>query len=119
MSERLAGVGENIAISPSDRARVFVPQPARDRIVGLDLPELTSSGPLAGGHEPSYVSVDAGSRVLLAISEDGTAITSVDLHNDTKLPDQSVPAGPGATVDGPERGRLIDYHVTGPGGIIH
>ena len=119
MSAPLAEVGENIATSPTDQAAVFVPQPGLGRVVALDLPGLQPRDRLAVGHKPSHVGIDSGSKVLLALSEEGTEVTSVDLRENTILPTQQVPAGPLSEVEGPKRGRLIDYHVVGPKGIFH
>lgn len=119
MSAPLGGVGENIALSPTDQGAVFVPQPDRGRIAALDLPSLEQRDTLELGHAPSQVSIDSGSKVLLALSEDGTTITGADLRDNTTLPVHKAPAGPRSEVEGPKRGRLIDYHVVGPKGIFH
>lgn len=119
LSGRLAEVGENITTSPAGHGGVYVPQPGLDRIAILGLSDLRPRGKLHVGHGPSYVSVDSGSQTLLALSENGRTVTGVDLADGGMLPARTVPGGPLSEVEGPKRGRLIDYHVLGPQGIVH
>ncbi len=117
LSAPLPDVGENLTTSTTVRGAVYVPQPSLDRVAVLGLRDLRRLGTFPAGPSPSYVAMDAGSQVLLALSEDGSTVTGVKLRGFTTLPPQEVQAGPKAEVDGPARGRLVEYFVAGPRGI--
>lgn len=119
LSAPLQDVGENLATSLEVRGAVYVPQPSLDRVAMLGLRDLRRLGTFPAGPKPSHVDVDTGSQLLLALSEDGTTVTGVWLRGLSSIPRQEVDAGPKAEVDAAKRGRPIDYHVTGPGGIAH
>jgi hypothetical protein len=119
LSEPFPDVGENIMPSPTDEAVAFLPQPRLGRVAVIDIATLRQVGTLRAGPAPSYLAVDSGSKVLLALSEDGSTVTSVDLLDDEVLATNAVWFGPEAEVDGPPRGRLIEFHVVGPAGVAH
>lgn len=119
LSEPLRDVGENVATSPTDASVVYVPQPRLDRVAVVSADNLRRVGTLQAGPSPSYVAEDSGSRMLLALSADGSTVTAVDLHGNELASSRKVQAGPEAEVGGGKRGRRIDYHLTGPGGIAH
>lgn len=119
LSGRFPDVGENIVTSPTGNDVVYLPQPKRDRVAVVGVENLRQVKTLRAGPAPSFVAKDSGSKVLLALSEDGSTVTKVDLQNSTVLPSEDVQAGPEAELDGPKRGRRIEYHVAGPAGIAH
>lgn len=119
MSSALDDTGRNVVTDPTGDDAVFVPQPRKDRIVELGLPNLRKKAVLDLGRSPSQVAVDSGSRTLLALSEDGTRISGMRLRTGETLPTRRSSGGPTAELDGPNRGRLIDYHVLGPKGVSH
>lgn len=119
LSPPLPDVGENLATSRTVGGVVYVPQPFLDRVAVLSLRDLRPLGTFQAGHSPSYVAMDVGSQVLLALSEDGSTVTGARVRGFTTLPPQEVQAGPEAELDGSERGRLVEYHVAGPRGIAH
>ncbi|WP_233608540.1 hypothetical protein [Nocardia stercoris] len=43
----------------------------------------------------------------------------MELHRNIRLSSTRVDAGPGATVRGANRGRQLEFHVVGPGGVTH
>lgn len=111
-------LGRNIQISDADERRVFVPQPAHGRVAVVDLTSLRQIGDFDAGPAPAYLAADAGMQVLLALSEDGSSVTPVDLHGYRKL-GTARSAEPAATIDGANRGRQIEYHLYGPSGISY
>lgn len=119
LSEPLRDVGENVATSPTDGNVVYVPQPRLDRVAVVSAGNLRRVGTLQAGPSPSFVAEDSGSRMLLALSADGSTVTAVDLHGNELASSRKVQAGPEAEVGGGKRGRRIDYHLSGPGGIAH
>jgi hypothetical protein len=109
--------GRNIQISQKDHRQVFVPQPERGRVVVVDLTALQPTGAFDAGPAPAYVAEDAGMRVLLALSADGSSVTPVDQYGYRALPTARVGGAPASSIDGANRGREIDYHLYGPSGI--
>jgi hypothetical protein len=116
LSEPLA-VGQNLQISQADDRNIFVPQPDRNRVAVVGLADLRQIGEFDAGPTPAYLAEDAGMRVLLALSADGSMITPVDQYGYRKLPGANVTGGATAIIDGANRGRSIEYHVYGPSGI--
>jgi hypothetical protein len=111
-------VGENL-VTRVTTGMVYLPQPELDRVALVSDADLRQVGTVAAGPAPSFLALDSGADDLLALSQDRTTATPVDLHDHTVLPSQTLSAGEEAELDGAQRGRLIDYHVTGPGGITH
>ncbi|WP_406816703.1 hypothetical protein [Mycobacterium sp. M23085] len=110
--------GRNLQISQKDERVVFVPQPDRGRVAAVDLDTLRQVNDFDAGPAPAYLAQDAGLRMLLALSADGTAVTPVDQYGYRKLPTAVTGTGADA-IDGANRGRELDYHLYGPSGIRH
>jgi hypothetical protein len=110
-------VGRNLQISQKDAGHVFVPQPQRGKVAVLDLTTLRQVDEFGAGPAPAYLSENAGMRVLLALSADGSSVTPVDEYGFRKLATAEIPGDPSTTIDGANRGRDIEYHVYGPSGI--
>lgn len=109
--------GRNLQISQMDDRHVFVPQPRRGRVAVVDIATLESVDHVDAGPAPDYLSEDAGMRILLALSADGTSVTPVDQYGYRKLPTAKVTGDPADSIDGSTRGRDIDYHLYTPSGI--
>jgi hypothetical protein len=71
------------------------------------------------GPAPKYLSTDVGAQALWALSADGKTVTGVDVYSPDRVATMPVDAGPTAKVDGPERERLVEYHVISAAGIMH
>ncbi|MDG3013823.1 hypothetical protein [Speluncibacter jeojiensis] len=111
------GAGRDIEISELDDRHVFVPQPGAGRVAVVDLDGLRPVGALTAGPAPAYLAQDAGARLLLALSADGTHVTAVNLHRRTALATAEVPGDAQSTIDGANRGDVVEYHLYGPGEI--
>lgn len=111
------GSGRNLQISQKDQRHVFVPQPERGKVVVVDIASLRPVGEFDAGPAPAYLAEDAGMRVLLALSADGSSVTPVDQYGFRKLPTTHVTGEPADTIVGANRGREIDYHLYGASGI--
>lgn len=109
--------GRNIQISRADDRHVYLPQPDRGRVAVVDLATLRVTDDFDAGPAPAYLAEDAGMRVLLALSADGTAVTPVQEHGHRQLATATVNGDPTDTIDGANRGRAIDYHLYGRSGI--
>lgn len=108
--------GRNVQISQRDDGQVFVPQPRRGSVALVDLASLRSVASVDAGPAPSYLSEDAGMRLLLALSADGSMVTPVEEYGYRKLPSANI-AGSAETIDGDNRGRTVSYHSYGHSGI--
>jgi hypothetical protein len=111
-------VGKDLVTGITE-AVVYLPQPQLGRVAVVSDGDLRQVGTLRAGPSPFFLALDSGSDDLLALSEDCSTVTPVDLHDNATLPSQDVHVGPEAELEGAQRGRRIDYHVAGPGGIIH
>ncbi|WP_419866425.1 hypothetical protein [Mycobacterium kyorinense] len=109
--------GRNLQISQMDDRNVFVPQPQRGVVGIVDIGSLRPVGQFEAGPAPNYLSEDAGMRILLALSADGTTVTPVDQYGYRKLPTATITGDRADSIDGSTRGREIDYHVYAPSGI--
>jgi hypothetical protein len=118
LSEPLA-IGRNLQISQADDRNVFVPQPEQNRVAVVSLADLVPIGTLDAGPAPAYLSEDAGMRVLLALSADGSTVTPVDQYGLRKLPSAKLTGGAATIIDGANRGRAIEYHLYGSSGILY
>jgi len=116
LSAPIPGLGEDLV---TGEEVVYLPQPELGRVSVVSDTDLRPRGTLQAGPSPSFLAVDSGSDDLLALSGDRSTVTPVDLHNNRVLPSKEVHAGPQAELDGAKRGRRIDYHLAGPGGITH
>lgn len=118
LSAPFPDIGEDL-VTRITQGLVYVPQPHLGRIALISDSDLRQVGVMQAGPSPSYLSLDSGSDHLLALSEDRTSVTPVDLHTGTVLAAEDIRARPPAEIDGAKRGRRIDYHVAGPDGIAH
>ncbi|OBK38942.1 hypothetical protein A5658_25340 [Mycobacterium sp. 1245111.1] len=109
--------GRNLQIGRKNEQHVFVPQPQRNTVAVLDLGTMRKVDEFDAGPAPAYLSEDAGMRVLLALSADGSSVTPVDEYGFQKLPAASVAGDPADILDGSNRGRTIEYHICGPSGV--
>ncbi|MGH3620332.1 MAG: YncE family protein [Sciscionella sp.] len=119
LSAPFPDVGEDLVTRATAGGRGYLPQPHLGRIALVNIGNLRQVGTLQAGPSPSFLAVNSGSDTLLALSEDRSTVTPVDLHDHKALPAQHVHAGAEAELDAAKRGRRIDYHVAGPGGITH
>jgi hypothetical protein len=108
-------LGRNLQISQMDDRHVFVPQPSRNKVAVVDLGTLRQVDEFDAGPAPAYLAEDAGMRILLALSADGSSVTPVDQYGYRKLPTAKVDRAD--SIDGSNRGREIGYHLFGPSGI--
>lgn len=111
------GSGRNLQISQKDDRHVFVPQPERGKVAVVDIATLQPVAEFDAGPAPSYLAEDAGMRVLLALSADGSSVTPVDEYGFRKLTTADVTGGPADTIDGANRGRQIEYRLYGASGV--
>jgi hypothetical protein len=118
VSAPFADVGENLVTRVSGTG-VYVPQPHLGRVVVVGETDLRPVSALRAGPSPSWLAVDSGADDLLALSQDHSRVTPVDLHDNAVAPSQAVQAGADAEVDGAQRGRRIDFHLTSAAGIVH
>lgn len=118
-SAPLPGTGPNLQISPVDKGTALLSEPDRHAVALIRLSDLAAIGTLPAGPAPSYLALDSGLRVLLALARDGSTVTPVDLHRREALSPTVVDAGPHAELDGANRSREVEFHVYGPDGISH
>jgi hypothetical protein len=109
--------GRNLQISQIDDRHVFVPQPQRGAVAVIDIATLRSVDHFDARPAPDYLSEDAGMRILLALSADGSTVTPVEQYGYRKLPAAKITGDRADSIDGSNRGRYIDYHVYSPSGI--
>jgi hypothetical protein len=111
------GSGRNIQISRKDDRQVYLPRPESGSVAVVDLATLHEVDEFDAGPTPAYLAEDAGMRVLLALSADGSSVTPVDQYGYRRLPTAVIAGGPADMIDGANRGREIGYHLYGPSGI--
>lgn len=111
-------VGENLVTRVTSGV-VYVPQPRLGRVAEVGETDLRVVSTVRAGPSPSWLALDSGADHLLALSQDHSRVTAVDLHDQAVAPSQRVQAGPDAEVDGAQRGRRIDFHVSSAAGIVH
>lgn len=119
LSAALPDVGANVVAGLPSQSRAYVPQPGLGRVAVLDVPTLRQIGTLQVGPAPNYLATDVGASILLALSRNGTRVTGTDLRDSTVVATQRVHAGSDAALVGPARERLVEFHLTGPNGIVH
>jgi hypothetical protein len=118
LSAPFADVGENL-VTRASGAMVYLPQPQLGRVVVVGETDLRPASTLWAGPSPSLLAVDSGADDLLALSQDRSRVTPVDLHDNSVAPPQTVQPEPGVELDGAQRGRRIDFHVSSAAGIVH
>jgi hypothetical protein len=118
LSAPFSDVGEDVVARISE-AVVYLPQPRLSRVAVVSDRDLHQVTILQDGPAPSFLALDSGAEDLLALSQDRSTVTPVDLHDNRVLPATNVHPGLAAELDGAKRGRRIDYHLAGPGGITH
>lgn len=111
------GAGHNLQISQKDERVAFVGRPEREAVAAIDLHSLEVVDQFDAGPAPSYLSEDAGQRVLLALSADGKSVTPVEQYGYSKLPTANISGEPAERIDGANRGRAIEYHLYDRSGI--
>lgn len=119
LSRVFADIGKNVAPSIPDKGVAYVPQPERGTVAVLRTSDLHQVDTLRDGPAPAYLSTDVGANALLALSANGRTVTGIDVYDHRRIASMPVDATPQAEVDGPQRERLIEYHVSGPAGIVH
>lgn len=120
VSEPFRGAGENLVPAPpQEEGLAFLPQPELGRVAVIRVDDLRRVDSFEAGPSPARVAVDVGSELLFALSEDGSAVTAVDLEAfETLLPPvEEVEAGREAELEGPARGLAAEFWVVGPNGI--
>lgn len=109
--------GENLGLSPEAAGPVYLPQPNLGQVALVSVEDLGVVGSLEAGPSPAEVSVDVGSEILFALSEDGSTVTGVDLETrETLLPPVREVEGR-KLLHAPERGLAAEFWVAGPDGV--
>lgn len=119
LSAPMTDLGTNLAPGMPGNGVVYIPQPGLDRVAVLHVATLRQVRTVRVGREPSTLATDVGASTLLALSRDGRTVTGLDLEHNTISTSQRVDAGPDARLVGPERERVVEYHVTGPTRVEH
>ncbi|MGW5212359.1 hypothetical protein ACWEQO_14430 [Streptomyces sp. NPDC004051] len=124
LSGPLPGLGENLAPSATGEEVVYAPRPEAGRVAVVDARTLRAKTSLPAGRTPSFVAVDSGADVLLALSADGSTVTGVGVRpapgeEPSVVTRTDVRLGPAGEVDGAARGRLIEFHTVGPDRVSH
>lgn len=121
-AEDFADLGENLVPSLEEPKRAYLPRPGSGEISVLDTGTLRVVDRYEVGDSPSYVTLDAQSEVLFALSEDGSKVSSVGLETPDGIPAEGIPAvevggGPETIVEAPEKGLDPAFWTSGPGGV--
>jgi len=120
LSENLGDTGRNLQIMPDTPGVVLVPQPMRGHVLEVRIADLQPISTLSAGPQPSYLSQDSGLGVLLALSANRSTVSAVNLQLNQMLGSQPVLGGqPSTTLEGAQRGRAVEFHVSGPTGVRH
>ncbi len=116
-SEEFGDLGENLAVSPEDPERAYLPRPGSGEVSVLDTDTLRVVEGYEVGDSPSYVTLDVQSEVLFALSEDGSKVSSLELETPEEVPDVVVGGEPETLVEAPEKGLDPAFWISGPGGV--
>lgn len=92
------GAGKDFGLIPQPDEKVALPLPASSRVALLDSETLVEVGSVSAGPAPARVAVDAASKSLFALSEDGSTVTGVNYARQEELFQREVRAGPEAVV---------------------
>ncbi len=126
-AEDFEDLGENLAPNLEEPKRAYLPRPGSGEISVLDTGSLRVVDRYEVGDSPSYVTLDAQSEVLFALSEDGSKVSSVGLetpegnsaegNSAEGIPAVEVGGGPETIVEAPEKGLDPAFWTSGPGGV--
>lgn len=116
-SEEFGDLGENLAVSPEEPGRAYLPRPGSGRISVLDTDALRVVDGYEIGDSPSYVTLDVQSEILFALSEDGSTVSSVGLETLDEIPAVEVGGEPETLVESPEKGLDPAFWVSDPGSV--
>ncbi|MBA2512552.1 MAG: hypothetical protein H0V28_13870 [Rubrobacteraceae bacterium] len=116
-SEEFEDLGENLAVSPGEPGRAYLPRPGSGTISVLNTDTLRVVDDYEVGDSPSYVTLDVQPEVLFALSEDGSKVSSVELETPGKVPAVGVGGGAETIVEAPEKGLDPAFWTSGPGGV--
>lgn len=117
-SEAFEDVGENVALSPEEPEKAYLPRPGAGKISVLDTDSLreVDSYEVAGA-SPSYATVDVQSEIMFAISQSGSEVSGVEFAEPEKAPVVEVEGNPETLVEAPEKGLDPAFWTAGPGGV--
>jgi hypothetical protein len=117
-SEAFEDVGENMAVSPEEPEKAYLPRPESGKISALDTDSLreVDSYDVAEA-SPSYATVDVQSEILFAISENGSEVSGVGLEEPGKVSVGEVEGNPETLVEASEKGLDPAFWTAGPGGV--
>jgi hypothetical protein len=110
-------VGENLALSPEEPELAYLPRPESGRISALGTDSLRVVDSYDIGDSPAYVTLDAQSEVLFALSKDGSTVSGVGIEIPEEIPTAEVGGDAGTLVEAPEKGLDPAFWIAGPGGV--
>lgn len=116
-SEEIEDAGENLALSPEEPKRAYLPRPESGRISALDTDTLRVVDGYDLGDSPSYVMLDAQSEILFALSEDGSTVSGVEIETSEEVPTVKVRGGTETLVEAPEKGLDPAFWIASPDGV--
>lgn len=116
-SEEFEDLGDNLALSPEEPDRAYVPRPEAGEISALDIDTLRVVDGYDVGDSPTYVTLDVQSEVLFTLSEDGTKVSSVGLETPGKVPAVEIEGGTETLVEAPEKGLDPAFWTSGLDGV--
>ena len=117
-SEEFGDLGENLAVSPEEPKRAYLPRPGSGEISVLDTDTLRVVEGYEIGDSPSYVTLDVQTEVLFALSGDGSKVSSVELETPEEVPAVEVGGGSETIVEAPEKGLDPAFWTSGPDGVV-
>ena len=118
-AREIGDAGENLALSPEEPEKVYLPRPGVGEISALDTDSLREVESYDAGPSPSYVTVDVQSEILFALSESGSEVSGVGLEEPERVPAIEVGGSPEVLVEAPEKGLYPAFWVAGPGGVAY
>jgi hypothetical protein len=116
---QLNSSGDNLALLTEPTERVFVPQPALDRVAVIATDSLKHLRNLDVGPEPSWVAASAPAHTLFALPEGGGMVTGVDVETHEVRVSQRVDVGREVEVEGAENSRTPTFWVASPDRVEH
>lgn len=118
-SREVRDAGENLALSRKEPEQAYLARPGAGEVSALDTDSLREVESYGVSPSPSYVTVDAQSEILFALSENGSEVSGVGLEEREKFPAVAVGGGPETFVEAPEKGLDPAFWVAGPGGAAY